>query len=284
MYVVNVIDIVFYRAFLSKIYLTAGVDYVFAFPEEGAVDLPLTDPAPDAVLLQDSYMSLDSAQCIERIRAAARTAGRGIPILYLLPFDAGDAAGMAAVPEGRDIHPVNRHNLARVLDDIHRRGQTPPQTARRRILFVDAGRTLLHVVRAALSEAGFQVVAAHDAGQALSLCRKHPYELVLTSALLPGGLSGSTCAGGSRRKTRAAICRSSSCRAATIPWTWKTAFGCGADDYLLKSFTPEMLAAKVSEHLDLVERKRHNKILIADDTKLIRRCCATASSRAGTAC
>lgn len=270
MYVVNVIDIVFYRAFLSKIYLTAGVDYVFAFPEEGAVDLPLTDPAPDAVLLQDSYMSLDSAQCIERIRAAARTAGRGIPILYLLPFDAGDAAGMAAVPEGRDIHPVNRHNLARVLDDIHRRGQTPPQTARRRILFVDAGRTLLHVVRAALSEAGFQVVAAHDAGQALSLCRKHPYELVLTSVLLPGGLSGLDLCRRLKEENPGRYLPVVILSSSDDPLDMETAFGCGADDYLLKSFTPEMLAAKVSEHLDLVERKRHNKILIADDTKLIR--------------
>ncbi len=269
MFVVNVIDIAFYRAFLSKIYLTAGVEYLFAFPEEGLVDVPLHDPVPDAVLVQDSYMSLESGQLIERIRAAARDMGRAVPILYLLPFEEGDAQGMAAVPDGGDIHPVNRHNLAAVLREIKERDKAAARSGRREILFVDAGKTLLHVVRAALSPAGFRVVAAHNAEQALALCRKHAFELVLTSVLLPG-LSGLDLCRRLKEENPGRYLPVIILSSSDDPLDMDTAFGCGADDYLLKSFPPEMLAAKVSEHLDLVERKRHNKILVADDTKLIR--------------
>ncbi len=49
-----------------------------------------------------------------------------------------------------------------------------------------------------------------------------------------------------------------------------TAFNSGADDYLLKSFTPRMLADKIADHLDAVHRKRQNKILVVDDSTLIR--------------
>jgi len=271
MLIVNVIDIAFYRAFLSKIYLTAGVEYDFAFPEEGDVSIPLSDPVPDAVLIQDSYMSLESAELIGRIRDCAVATGRRIPILCLRPFEEGAGDGQpAAMPDEPDIFPVNRLNLPTVIREL-KDGlpKLPSPASRRAILFVDAGKTLLHVVRAALSPGGFRVVAAHNAEQALSLCRKHDFELVLTSVLLPG-LSGLELCRRLKEENPGrylpVVILSSSDSALDV----ETAFNCGADDYLLKSFTPEMLAAKVSEHLDLVERKRHNKILVVDDSKLIR--------------
>ncbi len=270
MFVVNIIDIVFYRAFLSKVYLTVGVEYAFAFPEEGQVDVSLGEPVPDAVLLQDSYMSLNSEQLVACIRAAGREAGRVIPILYLLPFEEGDVLGMAAVPDGRDIHPVNRRNLAAVLQELKELAQSrDKRPGAREILFVDAGRTLLHVVRAALSPSGFRVVAAHNAEQALGLCGRRDFELVLTSVFLPG-LSGLDLCRRLKEENPGRYLPVVILSSSDDPLDMETAFSCGADDYLLKSFTPEMLASKVSEHLDLVERKRHNKILVVDDAKLIR--------------
>ncbi|EFL50496.1 response regulator receiver modulated metal dependent phosphohydrolase [Solidesulfovibrio fructosivorans JJ]] len=269
MRVINIIDIVFYRAFLSKLYLTAGIDYVFAFPEDGEVSQALGDPTPDAVLIQDSYINCDSVALIERIRETANAAGKIIPILCLRPFDAGSEDDVAVpLPPGQDIYPVNRINLTDVLREIQ---EKPRQSvsSRRSILFVDAGKTLLHVVRAALTPAGFRVVAAHNAEQALAFCRKHDFELVLTSVLLPG-LSGLDLCRRIKEDNPGRYLPVIILSSSDSSLDMDTAFNCGADDYLLKAFTPEMLAAKVSEHLDLVERKRHNKILVADDNKLIR--------------
>ena len=271
MLVYNIIDIPFYRAFLTKIYFTQGVDYQFVVPGDAGISFAFDGTAPDAVLIQDSYMNLDSAALIGRIRELADGLGRTIPILYLCSFEEDGAECLApAVASGMEIHAVNRLNLQAVLHDIRDR-QRPPAAASkvREILFVDAGRTLLHVVRAALSAAGFGVVAAHDAGQALELCRRRSFELVLTSVQLPGMSGLELCRQlkeGNAGTYLPVVVLSSS----DSPLDMETAFNYGADDYLLKSFTPEMLAAKVSEHLDVLERLRHNKILVVDDSKLLR--------------
>uniref|UniRef100_I2Q1N7 Response regulator containing a CheY-like receiver domain and an HD-GYP domain n=1 Tax=Desulfovibrio sp. U5L TaxID=596152 RepID=I2Q1N7_9BACT len=271
MLVVNVIDIAFYRAFLSKIYLTLGVEYAFALPGEGGFVFPLAEPAPDAVLIQDSYMSLGQAELVERIRESGAASGRRIPILCLQPLEEAAAEGRPEfLADQPDVIPVHRLNLASVLQEL-KDGLLHPAapTTGRAILFVDAGKTLLHVVRAALSPAGFQVVAAHSAEEALALCHGQSFELVLTSVLLPR-LSGLELCRRLKEENPGrylpVVILSSSDSALDV----ETAFNCGADDYLLKSFTPDMLAAKVSEHLDLAERKRHNKILVVDDNKLIR--------------
>ena len=271
MRVVSIIDIVFYRAFLSKIYLTTEVDYHFLSPEEAPAALAAADPPPDVVLIQDSYAAVECGQILEHVRAAAATLGRELPVLCLRPFDeTQEERDLACHPLGADVHPVNRLNLAQVIGECkHALAQRPTAPGSREILFVDGGRTLLHVVRAALAGSGFRVVSAHHAEAALSLCRKRSFELVLTSVLLPGMSGLELC----RRlkednpgRYLPVIILSSS----DNPIDMDTAFTCGADDYLLKSFTAEMLSSKVSEHLDVAERKRHNKILVVDDSKLTR--------------
>lgn len=271
MRVLSVIDIVFYRALLAKIYCTAGVEYDFASPEEIDTASWLTGPTPDAVLIQDSYMSLSSGLLAGRIRETAAALGRTIPILCLLPCDADTSlTPPMGIPDGSDLYPVNRLNLAavlRTLRDAQSAAQSPPR--KREILFVDAGRTLLHVVRAALDPIRFEVVPAHDADEALAMCREHAFELVLTSVQLPGRSGLELCRSLKEENTGhylPVIILSSS----NDPLDVETAFNCGADDYLVKAFTPGMLADKMSQHLDVAERKRHNKILVVDDNKLIR--------------
>ncbi len=265
MRIANVIDIDFYRSFLSKIYLTAGVEYSFLFPEEGDVPLSLAGSPPDAVLIQDSYMGLDSVALARRIRELAPSSGRPMPILCLGPLN-----GPARLPGGPDIRHVDRLTLPAVIRELKDGERRAPRSVpAREILFVDGGRTLLHVVRAALSPGGFRVVAANDAEQALALCHEHPFELVLTSVLLPG-MSGLELCRRLKEDNPGRYLPVVILSSSDNPLDVETAFNFGADDYLLKSFTPAMLAEKVSQHLDVVERKRHNKILVVDDNKLIR--------------
>ena len=271
MRIVSIIDIVFYRAFLSKIYITAGVDYAFLSPEEAPAALAAADPPPDAVLIQDSYAGYECPQLLAHVRAAASTLGRELPVLCLRPFDeTQEQCESACSPLGSDVHPVNRLNLAQVVGELSNTLSLRPTAAsHREILFVDGGRTLLHVVRAALAGSGFRVVPAHNAEAALSLCRKRSFELVLTSVLLPG-MSGLELCRQIKEDNPGRYLPIIILSSSDDPIDMDTAFTCGADDYLLKSFTADMLSSKVSEHLDVAERKRHNKILVVDDSKLIR--------------
>ena len=88
MLIVNIIDILFYRAFLSKIYLTAGVDYRFLSPD-AAQELAALDPPADAVLVQDSYAGCSCRDLLGIIRETGRALGRELPILCLRPFEEG---------------------------------------------------------------------------------------------------------------------------------------------------------------------------------------------------
>lgn len=271
MRVLNIIDIVFYRTFLAKIYFTVGVQYDFITPEDGDIEAMLATASPDAVLIQDSYASLSSATLTARVREIADRLGRPIPILCLLPIDAtGPPVPPAHLPAGPDLHPVNRLTLTTELRALREAALAPLANRRQReILFVDAGRTLFHVVRAALAPAGFQVVAARNADMALTMCRKRHFELVLTSVQLPG-LSGLDLCRRLKEENTGRYLPVIILSSSDDPLDMETAFSCGADDYLVKSFTPGMLAEKMSQHLDVAERKRHNKILVVDDNKLIR--------------
>jgi response regulator RpfG family c-di-GMP phosphodiesterase len=272
MRVLNIIDIVFYRAFLAKIYFTVGVEYEFVAPEDGDIQERLAASPPDVVLIQDSYVTMSSADMVAWVREAASRLGSNIPILCLLPIDGnnGSQTDYPDLPEGQDLHPVNRLTLANVLRSLRGAAQASPSRQRQReILIVDAGRTLLHVVRAALAPEGFRVVPARDAVSALAMCRDHEFELVLTSVQLPG-LSGLELCRRLKEENTGRYLPVIILSSSDDPLAMETAFNCGADDYLVKSFTPGMLAEKMSQHLDVAERKRHNKILVVDDNKLIR--------------
>ena len=57
------------------------------------------------------------------------------------------------------------------------------------ILVVDDERPVRDVVRSILSAAGYEVMEAGDAGEALAVLREHAPELLLTDIVMPG-LSG----------------------------------------------------------------------------------------------
>lgn len=271
MKILNVIDILLYRTFLSKFYLPRGFDYRFVEPDREGVIEAMTAFAPDVVVFQDEYHQRPQAEVAAYVRDQAARQGISPAVLVLRtsPWESGESS-----PGGEAIH-VRRENLGDVLESLDEAGRSRSgddgreKNRQGQILFVDPGKTLFHVVRAALSPGGYELRHALDAAEALELCAAGAFELVLTSVQLPGMDGLELCrrlkesSGGGYMPV---IILSSS----DDPLDVDTAFNSGADDYLLKSFTPRMLAGKISDHLDAVHRKRQNKILVVDDSKLIR--------------
>ncbi len=271
MKILNVIDILLYRTFLSKFYLPLGHDYQFVEPDRGPIVEAMTVFEPDVVLLQDDYHQHSQAEAAAYVRAQAARQGLSPAILVLRtsPRESGGSS------PGDEMISVRRENLGDVLESLAEAARTDSggdsgtKNCPGEILFVDPGKTLFHVVRAALTPGGYELRHALDAAEALDLCADRTFELVLTSVQLPGMTGLELC----RRLKESnvdgympVIILSSS----DDPLDVDTAFNSGADDYLLKSFTPRMLADKISDHLDAVHRKRQNKILVVDDSKLIR--------------
>jgi len=116
--------------------------------------------------------------------------------------------------------------------------------AKGRILVVDDEEDLIELVRYNLEQEGFQVKSAFDGESALKIARQELPDLLLIDLMLPGmdGLE---------------LCRSlrSDNRTASIPVIMLTAKSAesdrivglelGADDYVVKPFSPRELAARV---------------------------------------
>ncbi len=274
MKILSVIDILLYRTFLSKLFLSMGLDYQFVEPKHALMGEKMSEFVPDAVLLQDSYHDRSQEMVIGHVRGLAARQGIA-PVLLVLRTSPDERAPAL---DGEELVMVNRQNLREIVEGLRERhvlasgGAQPAGSEEKRsgnILFVDSGRTLFHVVKSSLAANGYRVRQARDAVEALALCAAQNFELVLTSVQLPGMDGLELC----RRikETHAGrylpvIILSSS----DDPLDVDTAFNSGADDYLFKSFTPRMLADKIADHLDAVHRKRQNKILVVDDSTLIR--------------
>ena len=58
------------------------------------------------------------------------------------------------------------------------------------VLFIDDDKVTLRLVREILEGAGYSVVACTDPRDALDHLSKEPFDLILTDANIPGGVSG----------------------------------------------------------------------------------------------
>ncbi|MFZ5813379.1 MAG: response regulator [Thermodesulfobacteriota bacterium] len=274
MKILSVIDILLYRTFLSKFFLSMGLEYQFVEPEHALIGERMSEFSPDAVLLQDSYHDPSPGTVIGCVRGLAARQGIS-PILLVLRTSPDEHV---PVHDGDELIVVNRQNLREIVEGLRERhvlasGAAQPAGSgggrSGNILFVDSGRTLFHVVQSCLAANGYRVRQARNAVEALDLCADQDFELILTSVQLPGMDGLELCRrikeSNAGRYLPVIILSSSD-----DPLDVDTAFNSGADDYLLKSFTPRMLADKIADHLDAVHRKRQNKILVVDDSTLIR--------------
>jgi len=112
------------------------------------------------------------------------------------------------------------------------------------ILIADDDPDIRDLVAFKLEQAGFDVVAVEDGLSALSATRSDPPDLVVLDVMMPGMSGIDVC-----RELRASEAT------ATLPIILLTAraqegdvevgFGAGADDYIVKPFSPRELVSRV---------------------------------------
>lgn len=136
------------------------------------------------------------------------------------------------------------------------------------ILLVDDEIKITQVLSAYLEKAGYLTMSAHDGKTALELLQIHPVSLILLDLMLPD-ISGETLCGQIRAEYRIPI----------IMLTAKSqeedileGLKVGADDYLTKPFSPQVVVAKVgavlrrteSDELSSVPVSYHGGYLVID--------------------
>lgn len=119
------------------------------------------------------------------------------------------------------------------------------------ILVVDDDPVTLKVVEQTLAKAGHAVTTAKDGHGALEICARELFELIITDANMPGGISGFSLAATLRKEEKFK----------TVPIMFLTgrrekhdvmhAVSSGADDYVVKPIDPDMFLAKISALLQV---------------------------------
>jgi len=121
------------------------------------------------------------------------------------------------------------------------------------ILVVDDDELILKVAKSVLQKAGYAVSIAKDGHAALELLNQELFDMVITDANMPNGISGFVLAANIRKHERIN----------NIPIMFLTgrkdkvdvsrALESGADDYVVKPIDPDLFTAKVSA---LIDRKK----------------------------
>lgn len=120
----------------------------------------------------------------------------------------------------------------------------------KRILIIEDDADIAQIERDYLEMSGYDVAVQNDGSIGLELALKEPFDLILLDLMLPGADGFSIC-----RKLRETL---------NIPILMVTArvedfdkirgLGIGADDYIVKPFSPLELVARVQAHLNRFDR------------------------------
>lgn len=120
----------------------------------------------------------------------------------------------------------------------------------KKILIVEDDKSIAELERDYLEAADFQVMIASDGRQGLELAQLDVYDLLLLDIMLPGLDGFQICR--EVRKTREIPILMVSARREDIDKI--RGLGLGADDYIIKPFSPSELTARVKAHLSRYER------------------------------
>ena len=118
------------------------------------------------------------------------------------------------------------------------------------VLIADDDEDILHLVRLRLSRSGYDTVVAHEGTEALAIARtQHPAAAVLDVSM--PGMDGYALSTALRADAATAgigiILLTARAQAADV----ERGFAAGADDYVTKPFSPELLAGRVEALLGL---------------------------------
>lgn len=118
----------------------------------------------------------------------------------------------------------------------------------RTVLVADDEEDILNLVRFRLEREGLHVIAAHDGAQALELAREHRPDLCVLDVMMPK-LSGLEVLARLRDDPRTASLRVIMLTARAQESDVDDGFDTGADDYIIKPFSPQELRRRVRAQL-----------------------------------
>lgn len=121
-----------------------------------------------------------------------------------------------------------------------------------KVLFVDDDRVALKMVKSILESAGYLVTTTGDPRDALDRLEKEPFDLLISDANIPGGVSGFDLVKTVRSRMHFDKMAIALLTGRREKKDIQYGLDCGANDYIVKPIDPDILLAKVE---GLVKKK-----------------------------
>ncbi len=269
MKILNIIDLNLLKIFLNKFYLAQGLDYLFIVPHKETIAKHVAQFKPDMVLLQHQYYNMPVEELAEQIRQLTP-----VPVIVFFLKEDRETADRLAVlgKKGEDLLFFDKHDFTRKFEKLissripgKADGDNEP---RRSILFADDSAVMRHFFRRTMADReGVTAYIAADGAEAWEMYQEHLPNLVITDIEMPN-MDGLQLCKKIKEANRGRFIPVIILSNKRKPVDIDTAFDIGADDYLVKPTTADELNHKIDEYFSVLDRKRRNKVLLVDDSKV----------------
>ncbi|HQI03735.1 MAG TPA: response regulator [bacterium] len=272
MKILNIVDVNLVKIVLTKYYLAKNLEYDFIYPELEAVKKRISEYKPDILVVQSNLMYTDVAGFLNMLNMDIDSD----VIVFMIREDADQQEELTvSLSKYRSVHFAGKENFYELFDsllpsEITRKDPVTDEemtSDKRTILYVDDSPVMHHFVRTALKDSGFNLIEANDGEEGYEKYCKYLPHIIVTDIEMPK-MNGLELCRKIKENNEGRFIPVVILSSKSQPVDIDTAFNFGADDYLVKPVSPDNLIEKVKDYFAVLDRKKRNRILVVDDSKV----------------
>ncbi len=273
MKILNIVDVNIVKVVLSKYYIAKEVEYEFTYPDVSSARKHIEDFKPDIIVIQSRLMYTDVAGFLNMMEIEINS-----DIVVFMIQDDPELKKELEGPLSRykSVNFATRDNFINLFDSILPKKEPFPEQplkkgaekdSRKSLLYVDDSPVMHHFVRSALENSGYDLIEAMDGEEGYLKYCEHLPNIIVTDIEMPK-MNGLDLCRKIKENNKGRFIPIVILSSKSQPVDIDTAFNFGADDYLVKPVTPEKLIEKIKDYFAVLDRKKRNKILVVDDSKV----------------
>lgn len=274
MRILNIVDINLVKIVLTKYYLAKNIDYDFTYPDPDTVRQKILSFKPDIVTIQDNLIHTDVAGFLKMLNTRIKSE----LVVFMVREDISYQNEIAdTLSSYKKVHFMNKDSFRTVFDSIipseeikgspgdSSEAEIVPE--KKTILYVDDSPVMHHFVKTTLGDSDYNLITAVDGVDGYEKYCQYLPNIIITDIEMPG-MSGLELCRKIKENNEGRFIPVVILSSKSQPIDIDTAFNYGADDYLVKPVSPDNLIEKIKDYFGVLDRKKRNKILVVDDSKV----------------
>ncbi|MGI6394091.1 MAG: response regulator [bacterium] len=272
MKILNIVDVNIVKVVLTKYYIARELEYDFVYPEPETVKDHILNDKPDILVVQSNLMNTDVANFLNMLDADYDSD----VIVFMLSHNPDLEDELAhSLSKYRSLHFARKENFYELFDSL-----LPSETLskkdlfdensdlqKRSILYVDDSPVMHHFVKTTLKDSGFNLITANNGEEGYEKYREFFPNIVVTDIEMPK-MNGLELCKKIKENNEGRFIPIVILSSRSQPIDIDTAFNYGADDYLVKPVSPDNLIEKIKDYFAVLDRKKRNRVLVVDDSKV----------------